>query len=92
MAAGNTGSNQSFDALLKLLPGVISAYPSLMSVFGEQGIDRSQINQLTAALPQVLEKVKETDPKQLEALVAQITEAVPGLKDVLPKQERRRRR
>ena len=40
MAVGGTGSNQSFDALLKLLPGLVSAYPSFMSLLGEHGVIR----------------------------------------------------
>jgi uncharacterized damage-inducible protein DinB len=91
MAASNTGSNQSFDTLLRLLPGLVASYPAFMSILGDQGVDKSQLNQLTAALPQILEKLRQAEPEKLEALVAEITQAVPGLEDVLPKQEGRKR-
>ena len=91
MAVGGTGSNQSFGALLKLLPGLVSAYPSFMSLLGEHGVDKASLNQLTAALPQILEKVRETEPEKLEELVSQISQAVPGLEDLLPKREGKRR-
>lgn len=91
MAAGGTGSNQTFDALLKLLPGLIASYPAFTSILGDQGLDKAQVNQLTAALPQILEKLRETESERLEALVHEITQAVPGLEDVLPKPGRRSR-
>ena len=54
MAASNTGSNQSFDTLLRLLPGS-RVYPRSCPFRRSKLI--SQLNQLTAALPQILEKL-----------------------------------
>ena len=75
------------DTLLRLLPAVLLS----VHVHSDQGVDKSQLNQLTASLPQILEKLRQAEPEKLEALVAEITQAVPGLEDVLPKQERRKR-
>ena len=72
-------------------PGLVSAYPSFMSLLGEHGVDKASLNQLTAALPQILEKVREAEPEKLEELVSQISQAVPGLEDLLPKREGKRR-
>lgn len=94
MAAGTKGnrgnkgakeSNQSFESLTRLLPGLMASYPAIMSLLGEQGVDKANMSQLMTAMPQILEKVKETDPEQLEQLVKQITNTIPGLEDVLPK-------
>ena len=86
MANGNKGSNQTFDTLLRLLPSIVAAYPAFMSLLSEQGENKANLNQLLAALPQILDTVREAEPEQLEELLQHFTETFPGLEEVLPKQ------
>ncbi len=83
--AGSKGSNQSLDALMKLLPGLIASYPGLMSILGEQGGKKGDLNQVMAAMPKIMEKVREAEPEQLEGLLEQFKQVIPGLEDIIPK-------
>ncbi|NLM39425.1 MAG: hypothetical protein GX205_05160 [Firmicutes bacterium] len=83
--AGAKGSNQSMDALMKLLPGLIASYPGLMSMLGDQSSNKADLNQVMAAVPKIMERVREAEPEQLERLLEQFKKTIPGLEDVLPK-------
>ena len=85
LSAKNSGNNQIFDTLLKLLPSLIAAYPAIMSLLGEDGPDLNKVNQFLTALPAILDRIKDAEPEQLEQLFESFTEVVPGLEEVLPK-------
>ncbi|NLM39424.1 MAG: hypothetical protein GX205_05155 [Firmicutes bacterium] len=81
----NSGNNQTFDTLLKLLPSLFAAYPAFMSLLGENGLDWSRVNDFVTALPVILDKIKNAEPEQLERLFESFTEVFPGLEEVLPR-------
>jgi hypothetical protein len=83
MAAGNNGSNQTFDTLLRLLPSIIAAYPTFMSLLSEHGGEKIDFTQIVTALPQILEEVRNARPEQLEQLMTHIAETFPGLEGLL---------